>query len=247
MQPSIEILGLTIQEPVTSFTDLIVAAVCYYAFFHLHGGKSKERSVFYFKYFFLTMAISTTLGGLIGHAFLYAFGFAWKFPGWVVGMCSVAFMERAAIMQARSTMHEKLSRFFAILNIIELGIFIFIAFYTLNFLYVEIHAFYGLLVVFLFEFFIYRKTRSQSSKIIMWGIAASGMAAVVHIAKFSIHTWFNYFDLSHVLMAVGAYLFYRGAKLIDPGVNIASPFRFREGIKKEIIRNPSIPHSPLES
>lgn len=214
MQPSIEIWGLKIQEPVTSFTDLIVAAVCYYAFYQLHKTKSKERSVFYFKYFFLTMAISTTLGGLIGHAFLYAFGFAWKIPGWVTGMCSVAFMERAAIMQARSIMKEKVSHFFAVMNLIELGIFIIIVFYTLNFLFVEIHAFYGLLVVFLFEYFIHRKLKDQASKYIIWGVGASALAATAHITKFSLHIWFNYFDLAHVLMAVGAYLFYLGAKQI---------------------------------
>lgn len=232
MQPSIEILGLKIQEPVTSFTDLIVAAVCYYAFYKLHKTKSKERSVFYFKYFFLTMAVSTTLGGLIGHAFLYAFDFAWKLPGWVTGMCSVAFMERAAIMQARSIMKEKVSQFFAVMNLIELSIFIFIAFYTLNFLYVEIHAFYGLLVVFLFEYFIYRKMKNTASKFILWGIGASGLAAVIHIAKISPHTWFNYIDLSHVFMAVGAYLFYLGAKQIDKAI-----------IPKEKMN----PHTPLST
>ncbi len=230
MQPSIEILGLKIQEPVTSFTDLIVAGVCYYAFYQLHQTKSKERSVFYFKYFFLTMAISTTLGGLIGHAFLYAFGFAWKIPGWVTGMCSVAFMERAAIMQSRSIMKEKVSHFFAFMNLIELSIFIFIAFYTLNFIYVEVHAFYGLLVVFLFEFFIYKKTKDAASKFILWGIGASALAAVVHITKISLHTWFNYFDLSHVLMAIGAYLFYLGAKQIDQAIisREKTPLNFKQ-------------------
>lgn len=215
MQTSIEIFGIRIDEPVATLTDLIVAGVCYFAFYKLHKTKSTERSVFYFKYFFLTMAISTTLGGLIGHGFLYAVGFAWKIPGWVTGMCSVAFMERAAIMQARSIMKPGISNFFAYMNLIELSGFIFIALYSLNFLFVEIHAFYGLLVVFLFEYFIQKKKKDTGSKIIIYGIAVSGLAAVVHIARFSIHTWFNYIDLSHVFMAIGAYLFYLGIKRID--------------------------------
>ena len=215
MQPSIEILGLKVQEPVTSLTDLVVAVVCYYAFYQLHKAKSKERSVFYFKYFFLTMAISTTLGGLIGHAFLYAFSFVWKTPGWITGMCSVAFMERAVIMQARSVMKPNISTFFAYMNIIELSFFICIAFYTLNFFYVEVHASYGLLVVFLFETFIYNRKKEASSKFIFYGVGSSALAALVHMTKFSLHTWFNYFDLSHILMATGAYLFYLGAKKMD--------------------------------
>jgi hypothetical protein len=214
MQPSIEILGLRIDEPITTLTDLLVAAVCFFAYRKLHKAKSKEISVFYFKYFFLTMAISTTLGGLMGHAFLYAFGFIWKTPGWIIGMLSVAFMERAAIMQARYVMRPNVSSFFAFMNILELAVFIFIAFFTLNFFYVEVHAFYGLLVVFLFELFIFRKDRNASCRLILWGIFVSAFAAIVHMSKLSPHVWFNYIDLSHVFMAAGSYLFYLGAEKI---------------------------------
>jgi hypothetical protein len=213
-QPSIELLGLEIREPVTSLTDLIVAGVCFYAAYRLRKTKSSERAVVYFRYFFLTMGISTTLGGLIGHAFLYAFGFTWKIPGWITGMCSVAFMERAAIMQARSAMKPAFSRFFALMNIIELAAFIIVAVATLNFFFVEIHAAYGLLVVFLFEYFIRRKTKDAASRLVIFGVLLSAMAAVVHLSKLSVHTWFNYFDLSHLFMAAGAYLFYKGAQQI---------------------------------
>ncbi len=212
MQPDIAIFGLRVQEPVTAFTDLVVAGVCYYAFYKLNKLKSKERYIVYFKYFFLTMAVSTTLGALVGHAFLYAFGFIWKTPGWVAGMCSVAFMERAAIMQARSIMKPGISNLFAYLNIVELIAFIFIAFYTLNFFYVEVHAAYGLLVVFLFEWFINNKRKDVGSKLFLIGIAVSAFAAVVHISRFSIHDWFNYNDISHVFMATGAFIFYLGAR-----------------------------------
>lgn len=208
---SIEIGGIKVLEPVATLTDLLVAGVCFYAFTKLHRGKSKEKSVVYFKYFFLCMAVSTTLGGLIGHAFLYAFGFAWKLPGWVVGMSSVAFMERAAIKQARGTMRHGINDFLAWMNIIELAVFIFIAFYTLNFFVVEVHATYGLLVVFFLESFVYQKRKDRESRFILFGVAVSALAAFVHIAKFSIHTWFNYIDLSHVFMAISSYLFYLGA------------------------------------
>jgi hypothetical protein len=212
MQTSIEIFGVKVLEPMATLTDLLVAGVCFYAFIKLHRGGSREKSVVYFKYFFLCMSVSTTLGGIIGHGFLYAFGFAWKLPGWVVGMSSVAFMERAAIKQARPVMHKGVNTFLAYMNLIELGGFIFIAFYTLNFFYVEIHAAYGLMVVFFLESFVYQKKRDRESRFILFGVAVSALAAFVHIAKFSLHTWFNYIDLSHVFMAIGSYLFYLGAE-----------------------------------
>jgi hypothetical protein len=215
IQPSIYIFGLEIQEPVTTLTDLFVASVCYFAYYKLHHLQKKEKSLIYFKYFFLTMGISTTLGGLIGHGFLHYFGFAWKIPGWVTGMCSVALMERGAIMHARHLMKPVIGKIFAIINIIELFVFMFIAFYTLNFSFVEIHASYGLIVVFLFELFIYSRKRDPGSKLILYGVGVSACAAVVHLTKFSLHTWFNYFDLSHMFMTLSAFVFYKGITRID--------------------------------
>lgn len=194
-----------------TLTDLLVAAVNFYAFVQLHKGGSKEKATVYFKYFFLCMGISTTLGGLIGHGFLYAFGFAWKLPGWVVGMSSVFFMERAAIKQARGEMRQSVNTVLSYLNIIELGIFIFIAFYTLNFFFVEVHATYGLMMVFSLEIFVYKRQRNAASRFILFAVIVSALAATVHLAKISPHTWFNYIDLSHFFMAVASYLFYLGA------------------------------------
>lgn len=211
IQTSVEIFGVKVLEPMATLTDLLVAGVCLYAFIKLHKGGSREKSGIYFKYFFLCMAVSTTLGGIIGHGFLYAFGFAWKLPGWVVGMSSVAFMERAAIKQARSVMHKGVNTFLAYMNIIELAGFIFITFYTLNFFYVEVHAAYGLMVVFFLEAIVYAKKKDKQSRYILFAVFVSALAAFVHITKLSPHTWFNYIDLSHVFMAAGSYLFYLGA------------------------------------
>ncbi len=68
-QPSIEILGIRIDEPVTTFTDLIVSVVCLYAFYHLHKIPIKSKVHWNLKYYFLSMGIATIFGGLIGHGF----------------------------------------------------------------------------------------------------------------------------------------------------------------------------------
>ncbi|MGZ3862199.1 MAG: DUF6962 family protein [Bacteroidia bacterium] len=205
-------MGLEIQEPMTTLTDLVVAAVCFYAFAKLRHLKSPESSFSYFRYFFLFMGISTTLGGIIGHGLLHYLSFAWKTPGWVAGMFSVALMERGAIMHARHLMNPLIGKVFDYLNIIELCIFMFIAFYTLKFGYVEIHATYGLLLSLFLEIFIFVKRKDEGSKLIMYGVLISAGAAVTHIAKISIHTWFNYFDLSHMFMAASCYVFYLGVR-----------------------------------
>src|ERR1039458_2527470 len=99
---SLEIGCIKIMEPVTVLTDLIVAVVCFYAWNRLKRKNNSGNIVFtLYRYFFLGMGLSTTLGGLIGHAFIQYLSFPWKLPGWILSMVSVALAERASIMHAR--------------------------------------------------------------------------------------------------------------------------------------------------
>lgn len=217
LQPSIEILGVQVLEPITALTDLLVSGVCYYAFFKLNKSRSKKQVDIYFNYFFLTMGTATAWGGLIGHAFIYFFGFAWKVPGWIISMLSVGLMERSAILHAQPLMRRRVGLFFSRLNIIELITFICISIYTLKFIFVEAHATYGLLIiVFSFELYTFINTKDKGSRYILFAIGWSALSAIIHLSKFSIHQWFNYNDLSHVLMAIGAWFFYQGALHVKP-------------------------------
>jgi MFS family permease len=211
---SIDIAGIKILEPVTTITDLMVTAVCVFAFYELRAHTHKEaKHVKFYRYFFLFMGLATLLGGLIGHAFLYLFSFGWKVPAWIVSMISIALAERAAIMRAKPLLHNNAAKFFTYLNVVELITFMVIAMYTLKFIFVEIHAMYGLLVVvFSFEGYIYLKTKDEGSKKILWAVLLAALAASVHIGKITIHKWFNYFDLAHVFMAISCYVLYKAVK-----------------------------------
>jgi hypothetical protein len=224
-QTSIEVAGIQILEPVTVLTDLLVSTICLFAFYKLKVEKYEEKlrpSVKLYKYFFLTMSLSTAYGGIIGHGFLYIFGFAWKIPGWIIAMISVALAERGAIMHARPYLRSSLGTFFSVLNIIELLIFIILAMSFLNFIYVEIHAVYGLLVVlFSFELFVFIKTHDQGSKLLLWSVFFAVFAAISHLTKYTIHKWFNYLDLSHVFMSISSFVLYKGVeKMGDRKTNV---------------------------
>ena len=212
-QPSIEILGIQINEPVTTLTDLVVSAVCFYAFFKLSKLSNKTSLHQYLKYYFLSMGMATAIGGLIGHGFFYLFSFYWKLPGWWTSMVAINLIERAVIEYARNYIKPKTARFFAILNIIELITFMVLTFSTLNFLFVEIHTAYGfLLFVASFSTFIYIKTKSKGSKFFLIAVLFAAISALFFMNEWSLHMWFNYLDISHTLMAISAFLFYRGAR-----------------------------------
>lgn len=216
---TIHLLGLRIDEPVVTVTDLLVSALCFIYAYKIHRGRKKELTFQYFKLYFFIMGIATALGGLIGHAFLYAFSFYWKLPGWITSMISIMFVERAAIQHTQIWLKESLIRIFLIVNIIEFLTFLTLTIVTLNFFFVEFHSGYGLMFVVLsLEGFLYIKTKNKASKLILFGIGFAALAALVFMNEISLHQWFNYLSLSHILMAVAASFFYWGTKKINLAV-----------------------------
>lgn len=215
-QPSIYPFGIRIDEPIATVTDILVSAVCFYAFYKLTKKKLHGRSQWYFRYYFLLISIATFLGGVIGHGFLYALSFPWKLPGWIISMVSVALIERSAISHARRLIKPLVVRFFLVLNIIELLVIMTITMATLDFFWVQVHSAYGLLiVVFSFHAYTYYRTKDKGSQTILWAVGVTAVASLVYMNEFSLHTWFNYLDLSHILLAIASYVFYRAALKLE--------------------------------
>ncbi|MDN4165137.1 hypothetical protein QWY31_06470 [Cytophagales bacterium LB-30] len=218
-QPSLYFLGIRIDEPVTTLTDLLISLVCFYAYFRLTRGSQSSKIGTYFRYFFMSMGLATALGGLVGHGFLYAFPFPsgwevspWKLPGWLVSMLSITLIERASIEYAKPLISQRTAQVFKWINLIEFFLFVGITFSTLDFFYVEVHSAYGLLVVVAsFHFYIWIKTRSKASLWILAGVGFSAMAAAVFMQKLALSIWFNHFDISHVAMSISAWCFFKGA------------------------------------
>lgn len=205
-------IGIRIDEPVTTLTDLLVSVVCFVAFFRLAKQARPGNAQLYFRLYFLLMAIATLFGGLIGHAFLYALTFTWKLPGWIMSMLSIALIERSSIERAKPLIDPRVGKFFLALNIVELLTVMTVTMWTLDFEWVEFHSGYGLLgVVLPFHLYTWYRTRDRGSFIIIIAVLVASCAALVFMNKLSIHEWFNYLDISHTMMAIGAYLFYKGA------------------------------------
>jgi hypothetical protein len=213
-------MGITILEPVTVLSNLLITAICLYAFFKLQKLENANSIQKMLQYFFFFMALATAVGGILGHGFLYVTGLYGKLPGWYISMLAIAFFERAAIIHARPLMAPALGRFFSIFNYIEVVTFMLLAFKTLNFRFVELHATYGLfVVVFCFELYTYVKQKDRGSIYIFMGTLLAAIAALTHLFKLSIDEWFNYNDVSHVIMAMGVFFYYKGSmkvKIYEP-------------------------------
>ena len=237
IQPSIELFGLQINEPVTVVTDLLVSFVCLYAFIKLLQIPYRSKLKVYLLWYFLLMSLATAIGGIIGHGFLWYFSaswgnpqwindiidqitfleskepaYAWKLPGWIVSMLSIMFVERAAIEQVRPVVKPGVGKAFSIVNLVELVTFMLITFATLNFRYVEIHSGYGLMFVVLsLQGYAYIRTKNEGSKLFLFGVLVAAIAALFYMNEIGISKWFNHFDISHTLMALAAFIFYKGS------------------------------------
>lgn len=216
-QPSIDVFGITVMEPMVTFTDLWITGVCIYAFIQLRKRNFPGQAHQYMRWYFLVMGIATFLGGILGHAFQYQIGIEWKLPGWLISMLSISALERATILYAQPVLNKKLGRFLEIANVIELLVFAIITFLSLNFFFIQIHSAYGLaLIVFPIHFYVFWKTQNRGSKIIALSVIFSSLSAVFYISKVGLHAWFNHLDIAHTFMAVSLYFFYRGTLFLEP-------------------------------
>ncbi len=238
IQPSVFIGNIRIDEPINTLTDVVVSIICFYAFFRLNKFPVKNKVHLYFKFYFMSMGIATFIGGVVGHGFLYAFksqwelsqswidfvtrfipenkmnaaANPWKLPGWLTSMFAVMLVERASIEYSRTLIPNKLGNFFAWFNIFELLFFVAITFSTLNFFFVEVHTFYGFMVIVLsFNLVIFFKTRSMGSKNFLVAVAFAAGAALFFMNEWAFSKWFNHIDASHTLMAIGSWFFYKGS------------------------------------
>jgi hypothetical protein len=214
--PTIYLGGLRIDEPITTVTDFLFIGVCFYAFF-----KTKSFSVYkgvnLYRWFFLLTGCSSLIAALMGHAFLYYFGWEAKIYGWVTGIISISFAQFAALHHTRQSIGESAFKALKTINIIEIITAFILTFLVYSFTVVEIHTAYSLVInVTILEFIHYKKTKSLLSKNMLFGVGMCVLAVMCHVFKIAFSVWFNHLDLSHIFMALSMYFMYKGVVLYQP-------------------------------
>lgn len=211
-QPDVVLMGLRLGEPVIALTSLLVSLVCFYAWYRLGKIGQTEDALRLSRIFFLLTGFSTLIGGLVGHAFLYAVPFEFKLPGWMLGMIAVSALEQASVVRARAILGARMTKFLLYLNITELTLALWFVSTSLWFPVVEIHSAFGfLLVVAPLEALLWLKVRVPGSRDILWGILLLIAAVMAHILKISFGVWFSFFDVAHLFMCAAMWKIMEGA------------------------------------
>ena len=218
IQPSVEFLKIRIDEPVTTATDLILAAICFYAFLGIRRLESTERIKWHFKYYFLILGLGTLFAGIFGHAFQYRMPEEWKLFSWILTLGAVALIAHAMLVAAKPFVNPRLAKVLPGFNIL---IFIYAIYYTLMsraFSPVKYFTVYGMLaVVGSLSYFIFLKTRNKGMLTLMYAVVVGFVSAIVFSMGWGLSPWLNHNDISHLILIFSTFNFYKGATLVLSG------------------------------
>jgi uncharacterized membrane protein YfcA len=204
---TIHIGELAVHEPMTVFTDFIIAGFSLAFYFKLKD--TQEQTVHYWSYFFLFMGLSTFVGAF-SHA-LFEIHQGWQYksfwlPMQLINGLAVYYAQQGTLVSVLD--HSPTKKTWDLIYKIQLGIFIIAVPVFQNFLVAVIDNALGLIPVMILHY----KYKQPFSKRIANGIAISFLTAVIHISKFSIHAYFNYNDIAHVFILISLWVMYTGVK-----------------------------------
>ena len=211
--PSIEILGVTVSEPVTVLTDFILAIFCFIFYKKLKalskGGSSKR----YFANYFLFMAIGTFLGGLLGHGLFTYLGMVGKYPSWIITIITMSLLMLAA-MELIPGLNEKQKDKFLMMTIFLAIIFLILTFYNRHFSYVIYHNIVAAIIIIPIFVHLLIKFKMKGTEYLLISFTISASIPYFQINKIGFNKWFTYHDVCHTIMLVGLTILFYGAHVI---------------------------------
>jgi hypothetical protein len=173
--------------------------------------------------FFFLIGLSSMLGSVshgvheqLGNSFLSFFIFAMN----AVSLIAVYYFFEAAFSLIYHD-QKKGIRIFQVVAMTWVIVLLIITYFQNKFLLIKIHA--GIVLLFsLITHIITTRKGLEGSVSIILGILVSFTSIIVHSLKFSFGEWFNYKDISHLIMLSSCILMYKGVvKLADQQANMS--------------------------
>lgn len=197
-------LGLHLQEPMAILMNCLIALFCFYAYFRLR--KWDNEANYWWRLFYLVFGISTFFGAL-GHAFFLYFDVYGKFPCWILG-CLANVCAARGMLAFKPFVHPTKT---AVLVIwLKSALLLILALVTKKFVFVSIDAIVTYLAYTGVFAYLLMKRGIPEMKLMVTGVLILLPSAFIFLLKINVHRWLNKDDLSHVLMLICIYCFYRG-------------------------------------
>lgn len=218
---SISLGDLIISEPMTSLTDVFLSIIAFILFSKVRKNCTKGLFFNSWALFFLFMGISTSIG-TFAHGFNEEWGdtvhnILWMLMNISVSM-AVFFSMQATIIFIGA--NKFWNRLFLITNIIILVGFVISTLAWNDFEILKIHTGIGVALIFTTHVIATIKKHYGSGRIVI-AFSLSLLTLLIHSYQLSFSEWFNFKDISHVLMMMSLILIYTGVYKMSQNTNLS--------------------------
>ena len=215
LNPSLWLGSFELREPVTSLTDFLTATVsaCVVIYFLRYKCERNKNFNLYLIYF-LCFALSMTSAAWLGHGFQAYLSPRWKMIGWLLSSIGFLSLLFASVNQIEDKLGDKGVKIFKSLLVLKLIVFFGLVINpsTSNFELVQLHSAIDVVCLALpLHLLNYKWNKSKGSLRVVWAFIYALIPGVIYSNQLSIGKWFNYHDISHVLMAFFIFLMSYGA------------------------------------
>lgn len=205
---TIYIGNVAIHEPMTVFTDVLIAIVAFTCYMKLSHAR---EAVKYWSWFFLFLSMSTLVGSF-SHAF-FAVHEGWGYksfwlPMQILNGLGVYFAQQATLRSALKD--SKHYNAWKMSYNIQLVVYYIVLLLVQKYIVTIIDNALGLIPIMIVH--LTARIKKEYYKYVGWGIAISFITAIVHGTKFSLHAYFNYNDIAHVFIMISLIVIYVGIK-----------------------------------
>ena len=200
-----------ITEPMTLFTDYVLAGVTAWLGWRLFGAREGQDARSFWALAFAALAAAAAVGGSY-HGFA-SFPVVWKVTLLAAGIASFAMLAGSAIAAASGHLRKLLLALAAAK----------LALYSLwmlahdAFIYVIADSGVAMAVVAALHAGSAMRRRDRASLWMLGGVGVSVFAAGVQASGYTLHRNFNHNDLYHVIQTAAMLLFYLGARRLRDG------------------------------
>lgn len=217
LNPSLWIGNFEWREPVTTLTDFLTALVCFYAFYQYSKYKGKQSQSFVnYKFYFLFFALGMTSAAWFGHGLQAYVGFDWKIIGWVMSSTAFLSLEIASIKELRKIIPNKITTLLKVLFVFQYIVMVTLMITSKNFMIPQINSTVSLILFVLpIQIIAYLKNKKKGHALIFGAILYGALPGFIYNNQISISKWFNYHDISHVLMAIFMVVIFKGTSSIS--------------------------------
>lgn len=215
LNPTVEIMDFFWAEPMTSATDFLVALISGYAAFRIYQIKKTERNPkvqTYFFLYFLFFAIGMTCAAWLGHGFQAYLSPRFKIIGWMLSATGLMFLQLASIQLISSKLKLGLFNTLKIVFVIQWIVLLILVINpkTSHFKVVQINSVLALIgTVLPIHIYNWKVLNNQFSIGVIIAIAYSLIPGLVYNNQVSYNRWFNYHDISHILIGIFMLMMFR--------------------------------------